>query len=493
MRGGHFGEVVSSVCLVAIATPAAAQAHRFEINAGPLSHVLGSYVRQSGRQVIFRGSEMEGVNSKGAHGTLTPDEALTRILDGTGFYSKEDASGSATAIVRRNPGAAAPADGSSADAPPLLDDIVVTARRKEEQLQRVPIAISALSGSQLQAQGIQKVADVTTAVTGVFSAPGSNRGSNSPVFAIRGQLNRDPTLGADPSVGIYFAEVPWARPQGANAAFFDLQSLQVLKGPQGTLFGRNSTAGAILLTPNAPTDTFEGYVKDGLGTYDQAMAEAVLNMPLSPRAAIRIGGTYERRDGYLTNVLSGQKLNNVNNGSVRIALKLDPTDGITTTFIGSYYKTDTNGDGSRLIGISPASPSAPVAGIYARLASALARTNALGKYNILSSFAPEVAAVDVLGVPQVFRTSQSAKVETWSAQNSLVIDLGESPLLGDVSLKNIIGYRHEKDENTFETAAVPFLNAQVYNTQHSEQFSEELQLQGKRGAIDYVIGGFYFR
>jgi len=376
---------------------------------------------------------------------------------------------------------------------PVINDIVVTARRKEETLQSVPVAITALSGADLTARSVTKMSDITTSVPGVFSAPGSARGSNSPVFAIRGQVNRDPTLTNDPSIGIYFADVPWARPGGTNAAVLDLQSVQVLKGPQGTLFGRNSTAGAILITPNAPTDRFEGYGKIGGGDYGFFNVEGVVNVPLGDGVALRITGNHEQRRGYLLNVTGNQKMDDLNDHSLRASLKFE-SGSFKSTFIGSWYKSDTNGDGSRLTQISPQAPNAGVAAFYARLPAALAQTNALGKYEQLSSYAPSVAAVQSMGVSQTQNTQQVARVETWSIQNTSQWDLGTSGLLGDVTLKNIVGYRHEKDFVTFETVAVPFLSVNdLFIRQNPGQVSEEFQVQGKNGGFDYIVGAFYFR
>jgi iron complex outermembrane receptor protein len=378
-----------------------------------------------------------------------------------------------------------------------IEEIVVTARRKDEALQDVPIDITALSGEALAARGVTSPSDLMMSVPGVFSAPGSIRGSNAPVFAIRGQVNRDPTPTNDPSIGLYFAEVPWARVEGSNAAFLDLQSVQVLKGPQGTLFGRNTTAGAILITPNAPTDRFEGYAKAGGGDYGYFTAEGAVNAPLGDKVAVRLAASHEQRTGYLQALPSGQKLDDLNNYSLRASVKLTPADNLTSTLIGTFYHSGTNGDGEKIISVAPASPSPGVAGLYQRFVAALAQSSALGKYQAFNAYAPSIYNTLSSGVPSMPAAAEYAHVQTWSIQDNSGWNVGSSGFLGEVTLKNIVSYRSEADDLAYEVAGVPFLSSATstapFGGQHMNQVTEELQAQGKRGALDYIVGAFYFR
>jgi iron complex outermembrane recepter protein len=366
-----------------------------------------------------------------------------------------------------------------------LGEVVVTARRREESLQSVPIAITALSGQDLQTRGVLKTSDLMTAVPGVFTAPGTSRGDMGPVFAIRGQLERDPGPTYDPSVGLYFGEVPWARVEGTNAAFMDLQSVQVLKGPQGTLFGRNSTAGAILITPNPPTSTFGGYGEVVAGNYGLIRTEGVINLPATDKLELRLAVNHEQRDGYLEALPSHQWLDNLNDTTVRLSAKFTPTENFTTTLIGMYLHSDTNGTGEKLIGVSPASPSAGVASLYPMLATTLAQDNALGRYQFLTGFAS--------GIPNEPATAQYARVTASSVQDKSTLNLGNSALLGDLFLNNIISFRDVNTAETSESVSTPFLSSSTIGSQDVEQGTEELQLQGTRGPLDYVAGLFYFR
>ncbi|WP_336971379.1 TonB-dependent receptor [Sphingobium aromaticiconvertens] len=372
-----------------------------------------------------------------------------------------------------------------------IGDIVVTARRVEEKLQDVPVSISAVSGNTLVARGVANLAEIGSAVPGVFTAPGSSRGASAPIFAIRGQINREPSATTDPSVGIYFAELPWARAMGVNAGLVDISSVQVLKGPQGTLFGRNATAGAILITPTAPTDDFEGYLKFGGGNYAQVRGEVVLNVPLSEQVALRVVGSHEERAGYLHDAFSGAEANDLNNDNLRAQLRIR-SGGLTSTFIGTYFNATGNGEGARLAKIAPAPSSPQVAGVYAQLPAALAATNALGRYEFLTSFNQQTANILIGGVPSVFLTQQDQNQSAYGIQNNTEIELGSSGL-GNLALKNIIGYRVVDGSQTFETIPAPFLGVQAATEQNIRQFSEELQLQGKGDGFNFVTGLFYFR
>ena len=144
-------------------------------------------------------------------------------------------------------------------------DIVVTARRREELVQNVPLSIQAFSGKTLQQSQVLRVSDLSQVVPGLNFQTTAFGNSNLSV-AVRGQRQGLGNIAYDPGVSVYFNEVVQARTQGLNDAFYDIANVQVLKGPQGTLFGRNTTGGAILIESRKPTDRFEGYLTGSLGS-----------------------------------------------------------------------------------------------------------------------------------------------------------------------------------------------------------------------------------
>ena len=175
--------------------------------------------------------------------------------------------------------------------------IVVTARRREEQLQDVPISVSSLSGEQLEQAGITDVQALQYR-TPSLSITSAQSQRNTVAFSLRGQRTQETQLFTDPPVGTYFAEVVQPRPYGFGKTFYDLESVQVLKGVQGTLFGRNMTGGAVLVEPAHPKiGEFSGEVKAQYGNYDMYDIYGMVNIPLGDSFAIRLAGKTRERDG----------------------------------------------------------------------------------------------------------------------------------------------------------------------------------------------------
>src|SRR5579864_8015898 len=185
-----------------------------------------------------------------------------------------------------------------------LEEIIVTARRKEERLQDVPISITIYNQQQLDDRNIVQGSDL--AIYTPSLTVNQRYGAETSSFAIRGFTQEANTA---PSVGVYFAEVTAPRSFGATTfgsniligSFMDLQNTQILKGPQGTLFGRNTTGGAVLLEPQRPSGQFEGYVEASGGNYDMGRGQAVVNIPINDSLKIRLGVDHMERKGYLRN------------------------------------------------------------------------------------------------------------------------------------------------------------------------------------------------
>jgi iron complex outermembrane receptor protein len=193
------------------------------------------------------------------------------------------------AVAQQAPAAANAPATKPAAAPSAPEVIVVTARRRSERLQNVPISIKVYSQATLSNRNVATAEELATSTPSLSA--NTNYGSQNTTFAIRGFVQ---DTGTQPSVGTYFADVVSPR-GGANAlpvgdglnagSLFDLQNVQVLKGPQGTLFGLNTTGGAVLLVPQKPTSNFGGYLEAGYGNYDAKTVQGVINIPISDRSA----------------------------------------------------------------------------------------------------------------------------------------------------------------------------------------------------------------
>ncbi|CAH0498090.1 TonB-dependent receptor [Novosphingobium sp. CECT 9465] len=234
-----------------------------------------------------------------------------------------------------------------------ITDIVVTARRRAESQQSVPVAITAVTEQMLREKAIATPYDLTNSTPGIAATAGSAQ-RNDVLYFIRGQ---GATFGSSPSVVTYFADVPQqtnSASGGSNITFYDLGSVQVLKGPQGTLFGRSTTAGAVLLTPKAPSGDFDGFVEANLGNYNLREFTGAVNVPIvDDRIALRVAANYSYHDGYARSNTTGQDLDDRNRSSYRISLLVRPTDWFSNTAIFTDNNITENGTAAVLGNYEP--------------------------------------------------------------------------------------------------------------------------------------------
>ncbi|QGZ96136.1 TonB-dependent receptor [Terricaulis silvestris] len=342
------------------------------------------------------------------------------------------------------------------------EDIVVTARRREEALQSVPITVTAFTGEQLREQSISTTEELQFH-TPALQVVGTTYGPSVPSFTIRSQRQLEPIITQDPSVSIYFADVAQARPHGVNASLWDLDSVQVLKGPQGTLFGRNTTGGAILITPARPDlEAFGGYSALRVGDYDMLGGTFVFNVPLSDEFAVRVGANADTHEGYSTNVLTGEKLDNQNAYSWRLSALWRPTTTFETLFIYSAFEDINNGVAQRLTATRLASQ-----------ADDLARAQALDFHEFESNLDPRFA-----------------KAQSSNLGNITTIDLSST-----LTFKNIVGYRSVSAHTSEDTDGSSEAIFESFYELDADQFSEEAQLLGRAldNRLDWIVGAYYFQ
>jgi iron complex outermembrane receptor protein len=226
-----------------------------------------------------------------------------------------------------------------------LEEIVVTARKKAESLQDSPISITALSGDRLEEMGLTRVTrlqDVTPNLVFQNTPTFSGVGNNAAVY-IRGIGQRDfiPTI--DPGVGIYIDEVYLGRSAGAVFDMLDIEQVEVLRGPQGTLFGRNTIGGAISFTTKKPDDTLGGKVDIKIGTDGRQNLRGMINVPLSETLFLRASAGTLEQDGYVHRPFDGKDLGNQDSVMARVALRWQASDTFTADLSFDYYDDYTNG------------------------------------------------------------------------------------------------------------------------------------------------------
>jgi iron complex outermembrane receptor protein len=384
-----------------------------------------------------------------------------------------------------------------------LETVLVTARRTEEKLQDVPVAVTALSADALIEQHITSQTDLQFATPGLtVRQTGSSDQLN---YAIRGQ-SIDAFSFASPAVVAYFNEVQVGGV--ANTSFFDLASIQVLKGPQGTLFGRNATGGAVLYGARKPTDTLGGYARVGAGNYSNKEFEGALNLPLGEGFAVRVAGRVQKRDGFQHNLLYNIYENSIDSRVGRVSLLVAPKDsGFENELMfqkgkyggktGSVKMQNANG-----VNGAPATYFDPVSGttkplvtnfrdVYGpTIISADPRVNAL--FRGVADFLTKQKSV---GFYDVFSDATGDR----DGNQTLVTNTTSYNFNDNMQIKNIFGYNKVISSEQTDIDGSPYSFLAVGGgtaaqdkgyTFGTKQWSDELQLNGTAGAVKYIVGAF---
>lgn len=388
---------------------------------------------------------------------------------------------------------AASAEAATADD---IEDIVVTAQRREQSLERTPVAVTALSSEMLQKSAIATEADLQASIPGLTVKAGQN--SDSLNFAIRGQ-SLDAYSGVLPGVLPYFNEVQFN--SGDSTPLYDLQSVQVLKGPQGTLFGRNSTGGTVLYTSAKPENTFGGTVAVSGGNFGQRRAEGALNVPiLNDKLLGRIAVLYSDSDGYQFDTVHQRKLGGIERKAVRGSLTFKPTDSFKNDLVVDYAHADGYSMSNVLYDIYPTgSTAAPAPANYLFTPDGFNATipvpGAWDAYLAAHPGADPLGIVHFAGVQDArgpYKVSVSS-LPFHQANNLIASNISTLDLADGLQIKNVLGWTNLRNFDGAEYDGSPFVvdeRGTLGGRRHTKQFSEELQLLGRSFGkkLSYVAG-----
>ncbi|WP_395335506.1 TonB-dependent receptor [Novosphingobium sp. BL-8H] len=372
------------------------------------------------------------------------------------------------------PAAAFADEAPAADTAPATGEIVVTARYRDESLQQVPIAITAVSGQSLNDRAIHTLQDLSNTVPSIDFRNGASNKDRT-VF-IRGVGTISTSPGVESSVSTVLDGVVLTRPGQATLDVGEVERIEVLRGPQGTLFGKNASAGVISVVTAAPSEQFHAYAEGTATTDEEYRIKAGVTGGIAPDISARIDGLYANYDGNVHNVYTDNQVNGYERYGVRGKIQAQPTDTLKLTLSGDYlHSHDTT-------------PS----GVYARTSQIAYPTGAVTQSPALASF---LTSQGIVAGPEnrEVSTNFDTDVRDKNYGGSLTAEWG----LGDYTVTSITAYREWKnaqhqDYDALSQLSATFPQGDDYGTVDNHQFSQELRLTSPKGKfIDYVVGAYY--
>lgn len=413
----------------------------------------------------------------------------------------------------------------------ILDELVVTAQKREESVQDVPIAVSAYSEQALKAQGIDGAGNLVQSVPNLTYTRRSLRTN----FQIRGVGAQLVATGGDDGVGIHHNNTPLTANRIADAEFYDVERVEVLRGPQGTLYGRNATGGVVNIITNKPTSEFDASITAEFGNYDSLKYQGFINIPLGEKLALRAAGFALQRDGYTENTLNGQDLDDRQIWAGRVTLWFEPTETIRGFLLwDSFAEDDSRGARKQLcakdVGLTSVlgvpTGAAQVAFTQGCLPRSVYGDDVYGTTNQLATFSGIIArqvglqpvdsflgktiSRDLREVEVVGRPIYRPRTDLYE----LNFEWDMTPALKVTSLTSYNeNENYSRGDSTGGYSSVPFPNSPLAPTGtltdgqfgttdrlisesggvgHNEQWTQELRIQSSfDGPFNFNVGGIY--
>lgn len=344
----RYGSAPLIAALLTTSAVFAAPAHAvrtvdFDIPAQPLERAINMLSRQAGVQIFFPAANVAGLLAPAVSGRMNRQEALRRLIQGTNLTIRSDDGktvilGAGREQAPRRAAVNATPYGASLDQPTgRNDDIVVTANRRAEKSQQVAAALTVVGGDRLQERNIETVNDLENSVPSLEAT--AQLGTRQTQFAIRGIGLTDYAANNTGTVGVYIDEVNHPYAVTFQGSLFDIDHVEVLRGPQGTLFGRNTTAGVVSVKTNDPTGTIKAGLDSQYGRFNEFRTSGFVSGPLSDTLAARLAFNVEEGGAWQVNRNTGEKLGDSDQQNVRLKLRWSPDDR-TQVHLSAHYDRD---------------------------------------------------------------------------------------------------------------------------------------------------------
>jgi iron complex outermembrane receptor protein len=339
-----------------------------------------------------------------------------------------------------------------------LDDIIVTAQRRSETAESTPLAITAVSGKDLQSTGVISIEGLSKSIPNVEFG---GLGGDAKIF-IRGVGYDSISPGGETRVAVYDNNVYQSRSQTAFTTLYDIDRVEVLRGPQGTLYGRNAVAGAINIITADPGAQLNGYISGQAGNYSLMQTEGAIGGPVTEWLGVRVAGQTVDRGGYGHNIGTGEPVDDAHSRSVRLTLLAKLADNVQDRLVADYYNARDHNFGYRYLGESFPGPGyVPIPVVLGdRVPTNLEDTAGLGPLNHLQAY---------------------------GVSNELSVSVNEL-----LTLTSVTGYRHLGSQiaDSVYGGVHDVAIQSIY--ENSNSYSEEVRLSGGNSNFNYIVGGYYF-
>jgi len=358
-----------------------------------------------------------------------------------------------------------------------LEEIIVIATKRAESLQDVPVAVTALTTDTIEAMGIVSTADLTRASASLTSGQGPT--PNSGVFRMRGIGTSVVSVGIEPSVAVVIDEVSQAQPGQALTNLVDIERIEVLRGPQSTLFGKNASAGQLNFITKSPTEEFEGFIETTLTDDDEQKVSGVVSGPVTQGLGYRVAAYYRDYDGWAENLFTGEDINGAEQHGIRGKLAWQASDTLDFLLIGHYYEDDNNccalshrelDPSARLLGLTPVTEANP------RTLTSQGEKNTDPEIDV----EPRSEAEDTGTSLQInwaigdFELTSISSYNNWENKTRSDFDLSPYPLLEDSPITTLTGGIVSTIKN------------------ESDTITQELRLSSPGSdRFDYLVGLYY--
>ena len=372
---------------------------------------------------------------------------------------------------------------------PVLEEVIVTARKREENVQQVPISISAFSGERLEFLGVEDLADLDRVTPNLqFDGTAAVSGSSvaSTVF-IRGIGQTDFTLNSDPGVGIYLDGVYIARSVGGLLDLVDIEAVEVLRGPQGTLFGKNTIGGAINIRSKRPSSDQEGFVDLEFGNFNRRNLRAGLNAAISDTLLARISVAFLEQDGYQERILqpNEEDLGNIDRSVARARVIWTPADSFEADFSFDYSRGREESVPQSVLVIEPATGAPFLAAAAGVIPGTIPQ--------LRPGFEGRFTGADLLGGAFItddprdsfYAGPSRSDFDIYGFSATLTFDIGR------FTAKSITAYRDVDSNFARDSLSSPFQVADTFDDYEQDQFTQEFQLAGDLPIGNFVAGAYY--